>query len=110
MRISDWSSDVCSSDLTRKQIERPIGLGDEARERLPPVTTLHIVAAFDQRAARGVGLVGRRQEGQRYLVAALEMRTRILEARAPFLVDRSEERRGGQQCVSTCRYRWSPYH
>src|SRR3546814_18186729 len=30
---------------TRKQIERPIGLGDEARERLPPVTTLHIVAA-----------------------------------------------------------------
>src|SRR3546814_14763142 len=52
---------------TRKQIERPIGLGDEARERLPPVTTLHIVAAFDQRAARGVGLVGRRQEGQRYI-------------------------------------------
>src|SRR3546814_13114943 len=86
MRISDWSSDVCSSDLTRKQIERPIGLGDEARERLPPVTTLHIVAAFDQRAARGVGLVGRRQEGQRYMVAALEMRPRLLEARAPFPV------------------------
>src|SRR3546814_61134 len=25
-------------------------------------------------------------------------------------VDRSEERRGGKECVSTCRSRWSPYH
>src|SRR3546814_16708665 len=25
-------------------------------------------------------------------------------------VGRSEERRVGQECVSTCRYRWSPYH
>src|SRR3546814_11678802 len=24
--------------------------------------------------------------------------------------DRSEERRVGKECVSTCRYRWSPYH
>src|SRR3546814_18550093 len=27
-----------------------------------------------------------------------------------FLVDRSEERRVGKECVSTCRSRWSPYH
>src|SRR3546814_11031611 len=27
-----------------------------------------------------------------------------------YAVDRSEERRVGKECVSTCRYRWSPYH
>src|SRR3546814_9309750 len=27
-----------------------------------------------------------------------------------FLSDRSEERRVGKECVSTCRSRWSPYH
>src|SRR3546814_9745140 len=49
---------------------RSIGFSDEAGERLPPVTALHIVAALDQRAARGVGLIGRRQEGQRCIIAA----------------------------------------
>src|SRR3546814_20298239 len=28
----------------------------------------------------------------------------------PVLVHRSEERRVGKECVSTCRSRWSPYH
>src|SRR3546814_9725072 len=27
-----------------------------------------------------------------------------------FAMQRSEERRGGNECVSTCRSRWSPYH
>src|SRR3546814_12097477 len=29
---------------------------------------------------------------------------------APAKVERSEERRVGKECVSTCRSRWSPYH
>src|SRR3546814_7952468 len=33
-----------------------------------------------------------------------------LEAVAGFELQRSEERRVGKECVSTCRYRWSPYH
>src|SRR3546814_3160844 len=60
MRISDWSSDVCSSDL---------GDADDHRQHR-------------QRPAAGTHFVG--------------------DAR-------SEERRVGKECVSTCRSRWSPY-
>src|SRR3546814_17597256 len=31
-------------------------------------------------------------------------------AARPCMVNRSEERRVGQECVSTCRSRWAPYH
>src|SRR3546814_9937649 len=62
MRISDWSSDVCSSDLPADRESRSV--------HRPPV------------AREGAG----------------------------FLRARSEERRVGKECVSTCRSRWSPYH
>src|SRR3546814_4126443 len=68
MRISDWSSDVCSSDLQHRGIE----------------------------AAAVSGQFGIAE----------------VEADAEFAgeIERSEERRVGQECVSTCRSRWSPYH
>src|SRR3546814_7266828 len=82
MRISDWSSHVCSSDLPKllaqtglsgvdalggqRDVEAGVGDGNE-------------VAQLDQRHGDG-------------------------------LVNRSEERRVGKECVSTCRSRWSPYH
>src|SRR3546814_6036759 len=62
MRISDWSSDVCSSDL--------LGI------------------FYDKKA--------------RFLGASLSLKA------LPH--GRSEERRVGKECVSTCRSRWSPYH
>src|SRR3546814_1798766 len=65
MRISDWSSDVCSSDLRG-------GLG----------------GAVGGDGRRGRGGPPDRTQSQR----------------------RSEERRVGKECVSTCRSRWSPYH
>src|SRR3546814_1211926 len=70
MRISDWSSDVCSSDLPmsaqpRCRLDRPL---------------LHPAAGGPDRGAR------------------------------PDPQPRSEERRVGKECVSTCRSRWSPYH
>src|SRR3546814_20191044 len=34
----------------------------------------------------------------------------LVETARAMLAGRSEERRGGKECVSTCRYRWSPYH
>src|SRR3546814_4609876 len=64
MRISDWSSDVCSSDL--------------------------------QNAADGIAVV----QG-----IVLDAEQNIVVAQA-----RSEERRVGKECVSTCRSRWSPYN
>src|SRR3546814_11247865 len=37
-------------------------------------------------------------------------RATAVQAEARPIIDRSEERRVGKECVSTCRYRWSPYH
>src|SRR3546814_7345800 len=64
MRISDWSSDVCSSDLLTAQEGELQGLG-----------FANAIAAMSKDD-----------------------------------VIRSEERRVGKECVSTCRSRWSPYH
>src|SRR3546814_7090266 len=79
MRISDWSSDVCSSDLRAHQAVE-IGRFGQA-----------VVAFLDQRQGH-VGAVQR------------------LDQPAGVLPRRSEERRVGKECVSTCRSRWSPYH
>src|SRR3546814_1377431 len=73
MRISDWSSDVCSSDLVAG-----FGIGDDRGGRV-----IFAVQSFD--------LIG-------------------IENRVSFQERRSEERRVGKECVSTCRSRWSPYH
>src|SRR3546814_10317640 len=94
MRISDWSSDVCSSDLIARQDQR----------RPDPI---------DAHVLRGAGLaVGD------HLLAEDELLPRPLRHAAVFLwpgrcqpaLLRSEERRVGKECVSTCRSRWSPYH
>src|SRR3546814_4015223 len=73
MRISDWSSDVCSSDLSAPRFwairSRPINC---------------LMSAPAQNALDPAPVISRPR--------------------------RSEERRVGQECVSTCRSRWSPYH
>src|SRR3546814_12211264 len=83
MRISDWSSDVCSSDLPRRR------LGDDGDERM----------AF----------VGER-EPARQAVERARPRASGVSAVPGHVDGRSEERRVGKECVSTCRYRWSPDH
>src|SRR3546814_11787962 len=82
MRISDWSSDVCSSDLPKLNDRHPF-LGPDARTSEYPVriTMKPVAETGPEFAIRG----GR-------------------------LFDRPEERRVGKECVSTCRYRWSPYY
>src|SRR3546814_11897406 len=101
MRISDWSSDVCSSDLVhRAQGLQPGRLG-----------------AVDQRLALlAAGVAGLRAEllenllGDQPRVALDADRHLLGEADAVGVDVRSEERRVGKECVSTCRSRWSPYH
>src|SRR3546814_17577626 len=99
MRISDWSSDVCSSDLHDHAIEiRPQPFDDLLHTRL--------LAATFPRAERGVS-------GEQHALAEPDVRP-LAEARErryqqAFLTERSEERRVGKECVSTCRYRWSSY-
>src|SRR3546814_16665196 len=96
MRISDWSSDVCSSDLddVDKECNRP-----------PPK---HAVVIF-----RFVELVRRGGRPGTVLVQLLrqvpwqgECLLRVWSCNDR----RSEERRVGQECVRPCRSRWSPYH
>src|SRR3546814_7040006 len=79
MRISDWSSDVCSSDLPGRRG------GPGARPRNSHLKNFH-------RSVRAISLSF---EPLQYI------------DRMP---PRSEERRVGKECVSTCRSRWSPYH
>src|SRR3546814_14495077 len=103
MRISDWSSDVCSSDLDRR--DRKTNRLKRAKCRFTSGTRpLHFdfqrADAVLLRLATGVFSGHLRRIGRR-LAAALETHG----ARR-----RSEERRVGKECVSTVRSRWSPYH
>src|SRR3546814_4804979 len=109
MRISDWSSDVCSSDLVGR-LEGGIALDqcDAADEGLrrneAAVLAEHVEAAGARRRLDPV----RDREGAR-----LEDRVRYrVQHEEPVVAPdrRSEERRVGKECVSTCRSRWSPYH
>src|SRR3546814_11847197 len=96
MRISDWSSDVCSSDLEA---------GNGAHDRCQ----ISNVRASERRGGEG----------------GSNARARAAPCAAPYAdrcgqnthrhahrlrASRSEERRVGKECVSTCRSRWSPYH
>src|SRR3546814_12296451 len=97
MRISDWSSDVCSSDLLADDVFLLLLAGD--RELLDL-----FAVQLDQSGVELVLLFARFQmDGPVFL--ALESLDLQLA-----LDDRSEERRVGKECVSTCRSRWSPYH
>src|SRR3546814_10174942 len=72
MRISDWSSDVCSSDLALR---------------------LHLCASTTYTPLGVPFSLGLNKGFEHQRLRA-----------------RSEERRVGKECVSTCRSRWSPYH
>src|SRR3546814_16427933 len=100
MRISDWSSDVCSSDLVAVLVAPQLRtawmhfdvqasiisvLGDLVRRT--EVTDFQICQRHFRFSSAGPGRDQRGASGSR-----------------------SEERRVGKECVSTCRSRWSPYH
>src|SRR3546814_12913808 len=89
MRISDWSSDVCSSDLR----------GSPARAAAPASLRPAIGHAHEIVDHA----IGQPLETQR-------RRRRQQTALRPEVQGRSEERRVGKECVSTCRSRWSSYH
>src|SRR3546814_14163060 len=96
MRISDWSSDVCSSDLVELNFaaqdipQNRIGSGLSTAE-----LGLRLRYEVRREFAPYVGISYDRKVGDTARYARAE---------------RSEERRVGKECVSTCRSRWAPYH
>src|SRR3546814_15497679 len=146
MRISDWSSDVCSSDLllafvyarapresqnafihARGFYDAAVGSQIAVKNRQPPVlrisvgpiadaALLAIQVQFGVIAVLAEGLFCAHASRRRPVeildfplgVAAIDIpRGDGLAQRAAM---RSEERRVGKECVSTCRSRWSPDH
>src|SRR3546814_7451421 len=113
MRISDWSSYVCSSDLMHRRgrftgaaffigehdimclsVRHGPGCSPDAIRDLDPVPpSLHSNLGQAMTALIGAFIN----------VQIIRELTLLREAR-------SEERRVGKECVSTCRSRWSPYH
>src|SRR3546814_18624458 len=83
MRISDWSSDVCSSDLMARAVHRLDRIG---------------------------ALLGLREEHVLLVVVPVPGLLPQADVKDLRTAHRSEERRVGKECVSTCRSRWSPYN
>src|SRR3546814_17357125 len=97
MRISDWSSDVCSSDL------------DPETRPCPRVVVLNDAAKQVKFNGQGRDLTDVLFE------ASIDTRRLVCEYDENVLdvdlqVERSEGRRGGEECGSTCRSQWSPVH
>src|SRR3546814_16866411 len=98
MRISDWSSDVCSSDLLghrRRRVDRwpAFGVNDCT------VASVGTGTGDLAPANKGTTAVGSGKKNEAVALRSFK-----------FIHDRSEERRVGKECVSTCRSRWSPYN
>src|SRR3546814_17265804 len=97
MRISDWSSDVCSSDL--QAFTRGLLSGFQL-----VVTRIQIVADYANHGAnRPYRQCHKSPEHRHELQADNGLDLAALRIR-------SEESRVGKECVSTCRSRWSPSH
>src|SRR3546814_5509956 len=102
MRISDWSSDVCSSDLqhrSEKQAVRLQDLADLTQAAGQVVDPMQAEIAQDQ-------IEGGGSKGKELLVD--DGRRHALGPGCGALRHRSEERRVGKEWGSTCRSRWSP--
>src|SRR3546814_17467334 len=103
MRISDWSSDVCSSDLAIT-----VRITRLRRVIIAIIITAIVVIAVVIITIVVAIVVARRDRGtdaETDVAADERRRGRIVAS-----VLRSAERRGGTECVRTCRSGWWPYH
>src|SRR3546814_19728894 len=133
MRISDWSSDVCSSDLLPRGLATVSGRGTPVRITLFTAVVVGVLAGFiplaDLAALANAGtltafiavalcmLIMRRREPD----TPRQFRTPLYWLIGPVAIggciylfltlpQRSAERRVGKECVGTCRYGWSADH
>src|SRR3546814_12308487 len=110
MRISDWSSDVCSSDLMERcERAKRVEFVEKARIDAPRRSETH-PAMNDAVPDRDHFPAFEVIDGP---IEQILEEFRVRQASALFpcaLGKRSEERRVGKECVSTCRSWWSPYN
>src|SRR3546814_14994912 len=110
MRSSDWSSDVCSSDLPtgNEDTHMLATTGDSAETSDRHDQTVRRFMEHARAVAAGEA------EGDVFTWFLAGEYQWEMEAAGTWLVEspasRSEERRVGKECVRTCRSRWSPYH
>src|SRR3546814_17314179 len=132
MRISDLSSDVCSSDLRFVEalgdrlhlLDRDLvalGMHAVAQRHVMhlDLDTFEILGHVDSSMSGGRATAAGRERGDSGMLRpgdCLEHAKRrepdeqlVDEDLAAMAMARSEERRVGKECVSTCRSRWSPY-
>src|SRR3546814_19672723 len=121
MRISDWSSDVCSSDLVFIHRELPVVPGVRSAETVTNVAGYHTLSSEVGKIAAEAGV--KALALTHFVPPAADRAALLAEVAADFAgplvlaedllridLARSEERRVGKECASTCRSRWSPYH
>src|SRR3546814_16509274 len=136
MRISDWSSDVCSSDLREDfevahtadgedamllarenppdlvlldwMIEGVSGIEVCRRLRRHPETANVPIIMLTARGEEADRIRGLETGADDYITKPFSPRELVARVGAVLRRVRSEERRVGTECVSTCRSRWSP--
>src|SRR3546814_16287783 len=103
MRISDWSSDVCSSDLRAGYGIPPIGRYGHQCAVAAKRDARRLPAVHAQYPAQGLRLVAARARQAGLVRDARQAGAGVLSRN----LRRSEERRVGKRWVSTCKYWWS---
>src|SRR3546814_13489816 len=98
MRISDWSSDVCSSDLFGLRHHPDF---ERDWETLSNITADH-KARIETELPSGYAVPRTAEKAS--------LQAAVADNPVTVVFGRSEERRVGKECVSTCRSRWSPYN
>src|SRR3546814_14973284 len=108
MRISDWSSDVCSSDLTTDANNYQARVDDARNQLNTAISQLKSIASangYNQQQLTEI------QSQQANTVDTLKIRIGKIQDLDPAVVStRSKERSVGKECVQTFRTWWSPDH
>src|SRR3546814_14446151 len=116
MRISDWSSDVCSSDLVANDVDIAAVLYLYAGvSEVPDCTTedIDVLGTVIRVNSPGhisvTGISSAAQKNSTDDIDCSEANTIQPTGGDTYACRRSEERREGKECVNPCRSRWAPY-